>query len=112
CFLSISGDLEPRGRSEVELGDVFLGEDEGWAEEDFVAVDLDIAEASRLEGGVAGLEGAFGEGLGGVDGEVAEVDGVPEGELADGAVLDVLAHALGGREAGEEDPVGHAGVAQ
>ena len=53
-----------------------------------------------LEGGpFLGLEGAGGDAVGGVEGQVAEVDEAPEGELRRAAVLRVRPHLVGEPEA-------------
>src|SRR5664279_6436168 len=94
-----------RSESEVELIDVALVELVRIAEEDgVVGPNGELAERARGEG-VAGLAGdvALDEGGGGVRGEVAEVSRVPQRELGDGAVLDVLTHLVRGAEASQED---------
>src|SRR5436190_9788277 len=96
----------PRGRGlEVELVDVGLVEDLGRAEEDLaVLADRLLAEVPGLEG-LALLAGdlAGAQRRRGVGGQVAELARVPELEGLDGAVLDELAHLVGGAEPGEGD---------
>ncbi len=63
--------------------------------------DFAFAEAAGFEGGVAGVEFVGGDGFGDVDGEVAEIDGVPEDDGFDGTVEDVFFHVVRGGEAGD-----------
>src|SRR3984957_6404124 len=90
---------------EVELGDVGGAEDEGRAEQDRVVradgVAAELARAERLAGRAGDLAG--GQLDGGVGGQEAEVSGVPQLELLDRAVRDVLLHLVRGAEAGERD---------
>src|SRR3954451_21369354 len=99
-------------RSEVELVDVRLVEHERVAEQDRAVVAHGVLAQLAAGEGVALLAGNLlvHQGLRGVGGEVAEVLGVPERELLDGAVLDVLAHLVRGAEAGHVDlPLGARG---
>src|SRR5690242_13350218 len=91
--------------SEVELVDVVGGELGRRAEDDLaVLADRVVAE---LAGGelVALLAGDLtgGQRGAGVGGQVTDVGRVPQGELLDGAVLDVLPHLVRQAEAGDGD---------
>ncbi|GAB3084735.1 hypothetical protein GCM10027054_04080 [Isoptericola nanjingensis] len=69
-----------------------------------VGVDGEVAELARGEGVALGPgDGALDHGVGGERGEVAEVLRVPERELGDRAVLDVLPHLVRRAEAGDGD---------
>src|SRR3954470_16312912 len=98
--------LESLGaRSEVEVVDVVGVELERVAEQHrAVRADRERAQVTGVEG-VALLAGdvAVDQGLGGVRREGAEVGRVPERELGDGAVLDVVAHLVRRAEPGQHD---------
>src|SRR5690606_17440789 len=91
--------------SEVEVVDVGGLEGERRAEDDLtVRADGPLAEPACLERLALGPGDLPGHQRGGgVGGQVAEVLGVPQGELLDGAVLDELAHLVRRAEAGEHD---------
>src|SRR5580765_2785297 len=75
----------------VELVNIVFIEDERLAEEDVVALNFHFAEAAGFVGGCASFEFAFGESGGGVDSEIAEVNGFPEDDGLGDAVFDVFA---------------------
>ena len=94
---------------EIELRDVLAVEDNRRAEQDFAGRDLDVLEPADCVLAVGQF--ALAEQVGGVDGEIAQVDRAPEDELLHGAVVDVLPHQAGQADAGDRDLVGLAGVA-
>src|SRR5690625_3163820 len=92
---------------EVEVVDVVGVEYVGVAEEHGAVgadgVGAEFARLERIPFGPGDLP--VDQGRGRVGGEVPEVLGVPQREGGHGAVLDVLAHLVGGAQAGQRDLV-------
>src|SRR5918996_233184 len=96
---------------EVVVVDVVLVE-LGRRAEDNLALgsDRSLSEVTCLEGlTLLAADRSVGEGGGRVVRQVPELLRVPEGELGDGAVLDVLPHVVGRAEPGQLDLTGLAG---
>src|SRR3954454_401015 len=80
---------------EVELVDVRLGEEVRLAEQDVVAIELDLLESAGGEGRIASLEPPLGNSFGDLDGQIAEIRGVPEYDRLRDPLVDIRLVVIG-----------------
>src|SRR5205814_10466762 len=87
-------EIPPPIRLEIELVDVFPGEPHRRAKKNLIADDLLLAEAARVQAGVARLQLSRRNGMRCVDGQVAEIDRVPEDDGLHRPAIDELRHVF------------------
>ena len=72
-----------------------LSEDEGLSEKHVIAFDFERSKAPRFQRCCTGFEGAIGKGFRSIDGQVAEVFGVPQDNARGDAIVHVALVLVG-----------------